>query len=163
LVYKPADLSSKHEILSRPHRVEKGDWSIECYAFRVKFTGADLNVAVSGGQKQNAFYNYYIGNDPSRWASNVSSYSQVDYKNLYPGIDLKAYGKQGNLEYDFIVAPGADAGLIRQEYRGVSGISIHNGKLVVKTSVTDITELQPYSYQWIKGEKKQVECHYVLS
>jgi hypothetical protein len=52
--------------------------------------------------------NYFIGNDPTKWRTNVPNYAKVKYANVYPGVDLVYYGNQGQLEYDFVVQPGAD-------------------------------------------------------
>jgi len=57
--------------------------------------------------------NYFIGNDPKKWRTNVPTYAQVRYHDVYPGVDLVYYGNQGGqLEYDFVVAPGADPSAI---------------------------------------------------
>ncbi len=75
---------------------------------RMKLVGANASAAVSGSDEQEGKSNYFIGNDPSQWRTNVSNYSEVRYQEAYPGIDLVYYGNQQQLEYDFVVAPGAD-------------------------------------------------------
>jgi hypothetical protein len=80
---------------------------------RLQLVNANPNAGVSGANELPGKVNYFVGNDPKKWRSNVPTYGQVKYRNVYPGIDLAYYGNQnGQLEYDFIVAPGADPGAI---------------------------------------------------
>jgi hypothetical protein len=76
---------------------------------RLKLVNANQNVGVTGANELPGKLNCFIGNDPKKWRTNVPTYAQVRYRNIYPGIDLVYYGNQGGqLEYDFVVAPGAD-------------------------------------------------------
>jgi hypothetical protein len=86
---------------------------------RMKLVGANPNAAVTGAEELPGKSNYFIGNDPKQWRTNVPNYAQVKYQGVYPGVDLVYYGNQsGQLEYDFVVAPGADPTAIRL---GLSG------------------------------------------
>ncbi|MGH9433911.1 MAG: hypothetical protein ACRD3T_20475, partial [Terriglobia bacterium] len=80
---------------------------------RMKLVGANSKAAVTGLAELPGKSNYFIGNDPKKWHTDVPNYAQVRYQNVYPGIDLVYYGNQGQLEYDFAVAPGADPAAIR--------------------------------------------------
>jgi len=75
---------------------------------RMRLAGANPDTAVSGQQPQRAKVNYFIGNDPARWRTNIPTFGQVRFAEVYEGIDLVYYGNEGRLEYDFVVAPGAD-------------------------------------------------------
>ncbi|MGH9433410.1 MAG: SBBP repeat-containing protein, partial [Terriglobia bacterium] len=75
---------------------------------RMKLVGANSKAAVTGLAELPGKSNYFIGNDPKKWRTDVPDYAQVRYRGVYPGIDLVYYGNQGRLEYDFVVAPGAD-------------------------------------------------------
>ena len=77
-------------------------------AIGLKFIGARSTINVRGLDKLQSRSNYFIGNDSSKWHTNVANYSKVEYKNIYDGIDLVYYGNQRQLEYDFVVNPGAD-------------------------------------------------------
>ena len=80
---------------------------------RLKLVNANPKAAVSGAHELPGKVNYFLGNDPKKWRTNVPTYAQVRYRNVYPGIDLVYHGNQsGQLEYDFVVAPGADPGTI---------------------------------------------------
>jgi hypothetical protein len=80
---------------------------------RMKLVGANAKATVTGAEELPGKSNYFIGNDPKKWRTNVPTYAKVRYENVHPGIDLVYYGNQGGqLEYDFVVAPGADPGAI---------------------------------------------------
>jgi hypothetical protein len=75
---------------------------------RMELVGANPQAKVSGLEELPGKSNYFIGNDPKKWRTNVPNYAKVKYANVYPGVDLVYYGNQGQLEYDFVVQPGAD-------------------------------------------------------
>ncbi len=79
---------------------------------RMRLIGANANAAVTGADELPGKSNSFIGNDPKNWRTNVPNYSKVRYQNIYPGVDLVYYGNQRQLEYDFVVAPGADPSAI---------------------------------------------------
>jgi len=107
--------------------------------------------------------NYFLGNDPSQWHTNIPNYGQVEYKDVYAGIDLLYHGNQQQLEYDFQVAPGADASAIRLAFHGVRGVTIDaQGNLVLHTAGGDVIENAPVLYQDIGGVRHAVSGHYVL-
>lgn len=72
----------------------------------MKFVGANAEPQVLGVDELPGKSNYFIGNDPTKWRTNVPSYAKVKYMGVYPGVDLVYYGNQQHLEYDFVVAPG---------------------------------------------------------
>jgi hypothetical protein len=107
--------------------------------------------------------NYFLGNDPSKWHTNIPNYGQVEYKDIYEGIDLLYHGNQQQLEYDFQVAPGADASAIRLAFHGVRAVTIDaQGNLVLHTPGGDVVEQAPVLYQEIDGVRHAVSGHYVL-
>ena len=84
---------------------------------RISLAGADPAQRVEGVDPLPGISNYYIGNDPQKWRTNIPHYARVAYRDVYPGVSLVYYGNQGRLEYDFMIAPGADPGLIRLVFR----------------------------------------------
>ncbi len=131
------------------------------HGYQVNFVGAHLNN-VTTGTKQSELYNYFLGNNKGMWASNVRSYSDVLFREVYEGIDLKLYGSGLNLKYDFIVKPFFDPSSILIKYENSNGLEFKNGNLVIKTSVGEVIESKPYVYQIINGEKIVVKCNYTL-
>jgi hypothetical protein len=106
---------------------------------------------------------YLLGNDPSQWHTDVANYGRVRYAGVYAGIDLVYYGNQRNLEYDFVVAPGADPGAIRLNFDGTQGLSLDAaGNLVLHTSGGDLVEHAPVVYQDIGGVRQSVAGSYRL-
>src|SRR5205814_2409450 len=92
--------------------------------------------------------NYLLGNDPSRWRTNVPTYRKVKYQDAYPGIDLVFYGNQRQLEYDFVVAPGADPAAIRLAFHGARRLTVdRRGDLVLSIGKSELRFLKPVVYQ----------------
>ena len=85
---------------------------------RMELAGASSNVQITGGEQLPGTANYFIGNDPAKWHSSVPTYAKVKYAGVYPGVDLVYYGNQRQLEYDFVVAPGAEPGAMRLHFTG---------------------------------------------
>jgi len=137
--------------------------SVRAHAYKVNFEGASEDVQIIPEKEQESYNNYLIGNDPSKWASNCKIYKGVTYRNIYPGIDVRYYSDNGSLKYDIVVNPGANAANIVMKYEGADKLVIKNNLLYVKTSVGDVKELEPYSYQFDKvNGKTEVNCKYEI-
>ena len=137
--------------------------NVRAHAYDVVFAGANPTKAGIRTQKEMpGVFNYLLGNDPSKWASGVKSYGEVWFEQLYPGIDVRYYSENGFLKFDIVVQPRAPLEKLALQYIGVDRLSLKNGELVVKTSVSEIREQAPYSYQLINGVRKEVPCRYEL-
>jgi hypothetical protein len=107
--------------------------------------------------------NYLVGDDPSRWHSGIPSYSSVTYENVYPGISLVYYGNKQNLEYDFVVAPGADPDAIRFGFENADMVELDGtGELVISNAGARMRLHKPLVYQEAEGGRQQVACIYSL-
>jgi len=105
--------------------------------------------------------NYFIGNDPKKWRTEVPTYSRVKYEQVYPGIDLVYYGNQGQLEYDFLVAPGADPNGIKLSYQGIKKLAVNkSGDLVLHTASGQIVQHKPVIYQDVASGRQEVAGRY---
>ncbi len=126
--------------------------------------GANQNVVAKGVDTLPGQRNYFIGNDPSKWRTGVPTFRAVRYEEIYPGISLTYYGNQRQLEYDFVIAPGADPQSIRLTFdAGVRpGISA-DGDLVLRTSGGEVRQKRPVIYQEIAGQRRAIEGRFVLS
>jgi hypothetical protein len=103
---------------------------LEPAVVRLKLVGANPRSKIVGMNELPGKSNYFIGNDPKKWRTNVSNYAKVRYADVYPGVDLVYYGNQGQLEYDFVVAPGADPAAITLAVEtGNSKLEIGNSKI----------------------------------
>lgn len=129
------------------------------HMYRVYFEGASPSKPSAEGMLQSDI-NYFIGNDPSRWKSGIRSWSAVTYRDVYPGIDVRYYTYNGQMKYDLIVHPGADASRIRLRYEGVDGLSVKKGELQVRTSVGLMRELEPYTYVAREDGRKELASRY---
>jgi len=109
------------------------------------------------------YYNYFIGNDPARWATHVEGYGGITYGQIYPGIDVRFYFEAGRLKYDWILQPGAQVSQISLQYEGIESMEIRKGNLLIKTAVGTITELEPFCYQYVEGQRRQIPCRYVIN
>lgn len=108
---------------------------------------------------------YYIGNDRTRWREHVPHFAKVKVEGAYPGIDLVYYGNGRRLEYDFVLAPGADPDVIRLAYDGVdSGKLDDTGDLILATALGDLRQHRPKVYQEVAGHHTEIAADYrVLS
>ena len=120
-------------------------------------------AAVAGLDQLPGTSNYFIGNNPSQWHTGIANYGQVAYQDVYPGVNLVYYGNQQQLEYDFVVAPGADPGSIRFDVQGADSVSLDDqGNLVLATASGDVLEHAPVLYQEVGGTRQAVAGQFVL-
>ncbi len=128
-----------------------------------RLLGANQNPSVVGEEQQPGRVNYFLGNDRSKWHTNVPTYRQIRYKNVYPGIDLIYYGNHQQLEYDFAIAPGVDSRQIQFEIRGANQVSLdEQGNLVLATNGAKLHFQTPAVYQESKGQRVPVVGSYVM-
>lgn len=134
------------------------------HAYTVEFIGANQRPEMIPEKPVQSYNNYLIGNDRSKWVQHARIFQAVLYKNIYPNIDIRYYSENQKLKYDIIVHPGGDPSKIAMKYTGADKLTIRNNELIIKTSIGDVKELDPYSFQPdnSKGRKK-IECRYVLS
>jgi uncharacterized protein (TIGR03437 family) len=132
-------------------------------AIRLKIVGANPSATITPQQPLPGATNYLIGNDPSKWRTSVTGFARVEYRGIYPGIDLVYYGKEGHLEYDFVLAPKADPRKIQIAFDGAVSLAIDkNGDLIVSASGQALRFRKPVLYQIIDGEKRPIVGHYEM-
>jgi beta-propeller repeat-containing protein/HYDIN/CFA65/VesB family protein/ASPM-SPD-2-Hydin domain-containing protein len=130
----------------------------------IKLVGANPSPEISGLERLPGTTNYLIGSDPSHWHVKIPTYAQLRYKNIYPGIDLVYYGNQGQLESDFVVAPGADPNVIRISLEGGGALRLDaQGDLVLGATDKEIRLHKPRLYQEVRGKKQEVFGKYFLA
>jgi hypothetical protein len=129
----------------------------------MRLDGADTKAPLQGVDGLPGRVSYIFGSDPSKWNTNVSTYSKVAYSQVYPGIDLVYYGNQQQLEYDLVVAPGADPGLIQIAFEGTKSLRLDKqGNLLLNTSAGEIQQNKPAIFQEVDGGRKEIKGSYVL-
>src|SRR5438477_5209642 len=130
---------------------------------RMSLVGVAPEPSVSGLAELPAKSNYFIGNDPAKWQTNVPTYAKVQYRDVYPGIDLVYYGNQRKLEYDFVVAPGADPQSIVLDFKGVERLEIDaQGELVLHAAGDALRQHKPVIYQDVDGIRREIAGGYVM-
>jgi hypothetical protein len=135
---------------------------VKGHLIRASFVGANLSAPASTIAKTDEYWNFYLGKDPSRWASHAYGYKGILYDEFYQGIDLKIYSVGENLKYDYIVGPYADPSQIVVKYEGAESMLLENGNLFVKTTLGDLIEKRPVAWQIINGSKIEIEVNYNL-
>lgn len=136
---------------------------VRAHAYRVNFLGSNGAATYISNKPTGNESNYFLGDNPAYWKTDVKSFGEVILKEIYPGIDVRYYGGDEKVKYDLVIAPGADTRKIRMQYNGADGLRIKNGELIVKTSVGDVKEFAPVAYQIINGQKRNISCKYVVS
>ncbi|MBK7995988.1 MAG: SBBP repeat-containing protein [Blastocatellia bacterium] len=138
----------------------------EFESLELEFLGANSNTQLIGKNKLTTKTNYLLGDNENNWQKSVNNYKEVVYKELYPGIDLVFYGKEKNLEYDLVVAPKVDPGLVKlrfQELNNSHQTSIEidkQGDLLIETKSGLVRQHKPFIYQEIEGRQIAINGSY---
>ncbi len=132
-------------------------------ALHMQIVGANPDARAAGVNPLDAKVNYFMGNDPSQWHANIPTFGRVEYQDVYPGIDLAYYSKDQQLEYDFIVSPGADPNVIELSFAGADSAEIDSaGNLVLHTEAGDLVQQTPYLYQEANAARNEVRGDFNL-
>ena len=168
-----APLSGLEKPQGRAPRLALQERAENASVLRMELVGADPRAMAAGLDPLPGKSNYFIGNDPKKWRTNVPNYAKVKYRDVYPGVDLVYYGNQGQLEYDFVVRPGADPKAIKMTVRagflsrrgrlqGAPPQIDTNGDLVFGTE-SEVRLHKPVVYQPLaSGMRLPVDAHYSL-
>src|SRR6267143_5429403 len=151
-------------------RIERGpveSWNSEPQTsgtvLGMSFIGASRNPQVLGQEELPGRVNYLVGSNPRTWRTNIATYARVTYRDLYPGIDLTYYGREGQLEYDFVVRPGADLRRILVRFSGAEKLEVDaQGDLLLRSGPDVIRQRKPIAYQEVNGMRREVPVSYVL-
>ncbi len=129
---------------------------------QMKLLGANPAPSITGVGELSGKSNYFIGDDPEQWRTNVPNYSKVQLAGVYPGVDLVYYGNQRELEYDFVVAPGAAPSAISLAFEGAQRLVIDDrGDLALETSAGEVRWRKPVVYQEVGDVRRMVDGRYV--
>ena len=136
---------------------EQGTHDAEYVALKWLFLDANPDPAITGLDELPGKSNYFIGNDPSRWHTDIAHYAKVRYGDIYPGVDLVYYGSQGQLEYDLVIAPGADPTAIRLGFEGSAQPTLDaHGNLILGMPGGEVIQQAPVIYQEIGGARQEI-------
>lgn len=131
---------------------------------QMRFLDAHQDVAVEGGGEQSSKSAYFRGADPERWIRNAAHFATLTYDDVYPGIDIVFSGHEGELRYDFHIAPNIDPHQIRLAFTGIKGAELaENGDLILDTPADEIVHMAPIVYQDIDGARVFVDGAFEIS
>ena len=119
----------------------------------MSLVGANPKANPVGLAPQPGVVSYFIGNDPKNWRSGIPTYGKVEYPQVYPGVDLVFYGNQRQLEYDFVVAPGADPSRIAWQIDGARASVDAEGNLALSAPNGPASFKKPVLYQWMETRR----------
>ena len=162
--HKPEDWAKIGE-LAHSHGsspIAKAAFTIHSHAYKVEFLNGNRIAEVIPDKPLPGYNNYFIGNDPSKWASDCKVYQGITVKEVYPNVDVRYYSNAGAVQYDLIVKPGADISRIALKFDGPDKLELKNKELVIGTSAGNLKELKPYTYQVGETGRKEVNCKYIL-
>jgi len=137
--------------------------TIDMHSVGLEFINASEDLKITGDKKRDTYFNFYIGNDTSKWADHVQVYEEIRYKGIYPGIDMRIYGEHGNLKYDIHVDRHANPKDIQFSYKGADDINQSNNSIYAKTSLNTIIENSPFTYQIVDNDTVKISTQYILA
>ena len=122
------------------------------------------SFTVEAADRMPGTVNYLVGRDPSKWRTDIPTYGAVLYRGVYPGIDMKIYGTNSELEYDLVVAPGADPSQIHFSYHGIEKLSLTpGGDLEILLRDGALSQKRPAIYQTVNGKRIEIPGRFVLA
>lgn len=153
------DLYPKEDRHHRHQPAEHANESMR-HVYKMNFLNSNPGSRVVGGQKSSEYNNYIMGNNPEKWVSGAGKYASISYHNFYNKTELKIFRGEKYLEYEFLVAPGGNPDDIKIQYSGQDKLELHDGSLIVKNTVCDVTEQKPVAFQEVDGKKILVPCDF---
>jgi hypothetical protein len=136
---------------------------LESASIDMRLVGGNANPAITAGDPLPGVMNYYIGSDPKNWHTGVRQYSSVSYREVYPGVNMVFHGAQRQLEFDFVVSPGADPKAIALGFKGARKLDTDaSGNLVLNSKAGDVVMHKPVAYQVKDGKREIVEAAFAV-
>jgi hypothetical protein len=135
------------------------------HSLQMRLVGGNFRATKKGIQPLPGKVNYFLGKDPTKWRTNVSTYAEVEYDNVYPGVNLRYHGSERELEYDFVLEPGSNPHAIALKFDGASKLALDaKGNLLVHAGSGGIVQLRkPFIYQERDGNRQQIGGGFVLA
>ncbi|HYP27020.1 MAG TPA: SBBP repeat-containing protein [Blastocatellia bacterium] len=158
-------ISSTEAVFAMSHSSasDDSDAGKKASLLRMRLVGASPHARPEGLELMEGTSNYFVGGDEKKWRTAIPNYGRVLYRQVYAGIDVSYYGNQRELEYDFIVAPGASSKAIRLEFKGARRMRVDEaGDLLLGTAAGEMRQRRPVAYQEVDGARRSVEARYVI-
>jgi hypothetical protein len=166
-LHSPQEEHSKvrrSDFISNAHRRNHAAQKDLSSVVRMQLAGGNSSARVEASGQLPGVSNYFIGNDSSKWRSDVAHYARVSYQDVYPGVNMAFHGAQRQVEFDFVVAPGADAKPIGFHFTGTQGMKTDDsGNLVIVSAAGNVLLHKPVAYQEQNGKRQPVDAQFVLT
>ncbi|MCS6822177.1 MAG: PKD domain-containing protein, partial [Microscillaceae bacterium] len=162
LQYSFYDVNALRERHYNRDKNKKFTDSIQACSFEIEIVGANHNTILIPQKPHPEKYNFFLGDNPNEWATDLPAFSELIYKDIYPNIDLRIFEHYHNLKYEFILHPQANPDQIRLKYNHVSKISLENGHLLIETPLMKIVEKKPHTFQNISGKILEIPSAFQL-
>jgi len=160
--YSPGDYADLYQRIHEGSTKNPDQLKVRGHAFNVDFVGASPEMRTVPDKPLPGFNNYFIGGDPSKWGSGCRIFQAITAENVYPNVDVRFYTDNGFLKYDIIAKPGADISKIAMKYDGVDNVQVKNKDLLLKTSIGELKEHMPLSYQPSVQATNDLSVKYIL-
>lgn len=160
---EPASVAARFGLQRKLRHLTESVESEPAEIVRMQLASPGGKAEPTGEEPLSGTVNYFIGDDPSKWHTSIPTYARVRYPGIYPGVDLVYYGNQRQLEYDFVVAPGADPKPIRLRFGGMNKVRLTaDGDLEVSTGNGALTLRKPAVYQIVNGDRHVIAGRFAL-
>lgn len=136
----------------------------DAVALRLRFVDANVASRIDGTDALSGRVSYLLGREAAEQNVDIPVFRRVRYRDVYPGVDVVYYGRDGKLEFDLEIAPGVDPGVVRLRFDGADGLVLDDGgDLIIRTPLGDVVQHRPVMYQAIAGERREVRGGYALT
>ena len=159
--YVLSDQDNNYKVDFYHHGQTKIKPRLKFHVYKMTFEGAGT-PKITGEKPMQVYYNYFLGNDSTHWATGIHPCRDVNYDDLYNGVDMHVTSEKGSISYEFFVHPNADASQVKLKFEGQNAIRLKENNLIISTSVGEVTEMKPYAFQYINDNKVEVPCQYRL-
>jgi len=159
-----AAISKKGASFGAARMQRKPNAVVKTSVLRIHFDGANPAAEIAGMKRLPGKTSYFIGNDPKKWHTDIPSYEAVRYQGIYPGVDMLFYGHQQRLEYDFVVAPGADPNSIALSIAGARKLETNSqGDVLMSVAGGKVALQKPVIYQEVNGQRREIAGSYTIA
>ena len=163
MIYHLQDYSAMHEAHAMKNPSFSSD-EVKQTVVHVNFLGANEVTDIEKTGRSNTYYNFFKGNDQSKWTSDVHGYETFTLKNFYNGIDFKESSRNSEVKYELLVNSTSNPEQIRLEYAGQDKLYIdQEGNLIIETALGKVIEKKPFAYQMNNGKQVEVSCEFSLN
>ena len=163
LIFAFTDHNDIEHLSAHGHDNKHPEWDsiINSHVISIDFL-SQKDPNITGSHSTITNYNFIHGNDSGKWGIGVKAFQNINYNELYEGIDLEIKKGIQNIKYEYHLQPHAKPSTIQMKYSGTDELKIIHQQLYVKTSVNEWYEQTPYAYQIINDKKRVVKCHFTL-